>query len=260
MKNQPEATVRIAVLVLPALTFAVLVQRSARSQAPNPPRGAAQAAPGAAPPLADGEQVPLTISGGHATDRRDGGRPVVLIAAALGVPAEAFRAAFRGVTPARGAEPEPAQVQRNKQALMQALGPYGITNERLDTVSNFYRYNGSRGEMWRNTPATAYATIRNGVVTGITITNPGAGYSSPPLVTLAGGAGPQMHGTVAYGTDFNKNGSLSAIATGAPEGAPGDNNRGGGQGGPDGQGGPPRRGQGGPRRNGPPPPPPPPVR
>jgi hypothetical protein len=33
----------------------------------------------------------VRISGGHATDARDDGRPVVLIAAALGVPAEGRR-------------------------------------------------------------------------------------------------------------------------------------------------------------------------
>src|SRR4051794_9854824 len=34
--------------------------------------------------------VPVTFSGGHETDRRDGGRPVALVAAGLGVPADVF--------------------------------------------------------------------------------------------------------------------------------------------------------------------------
>ncbi|MEQ1843928.1 MAG: hypothetical protein ABL994_26285 [Verrucomicrobiales bacterium] len=35
---------------------------------------------------------------------------------------------------------------------MSALGKYGITNERLDTVSNFYRYPPGRGDLWKTTP------------------------------------------------------------------------------------------------------------
>src|SRR5205823_915861 len=110
-------------------------------------------------------RVAVRFTGGHETDPQDHGRPVALIAAALGVPAEVFRAAFRNVRPApAGQEPEPGQVRQNKEALLRALGPYGVTNERLDTVSNYYRYNRSRGEMWPTAPATADATVRNGVV------------------------------------------------------------------------------------------------
>src|SRR5580700_7405375 len=87
----------------------------------------------------DEEKVQLTISAGHQTDQRDHGRPVILIAAALGVPADVFREAFTHVTPApRGTEPDPAQVRRNKAALMGALAPYGVTNELLDRVSTYY--------------------------------------------------------------------------------------------------------------------------
>src|SRR6476620_1732883 len=94
-------------------------------------------------------RVPIVFSGGHETDPRDNGRPVVLIASALGVPPEVFRDAFSHVTPARaGQEPDPSQVNKNKAALLQALGPYGITNARLDEVSNYYRYNASAGEHW----------------------------------------------------------------------------------------------------------------
>src|SRR5205085_868897 len=127
-------------------------------------------------------RLPLTFSGGYETDRRDGGRPVVLIAAALKVPDEVFRETFTHVTPARGREPEEAQVRLNKQALMRGLGPYGVTDERLNEVSNYYRYNGSKGQMWRNAPAAGYATVRDGVVTGVVVTDGGAGYSSEPTV------------------------------------------------------------------------------
>ena len=50
---------------------------------------------------ADEMKVPLTFSGGLDTDPQDHGRPVVLVAAGLGVKPEVFREAFRGVTPAR---------------------------------------------------------------------------------------------------------------------------------------------------------------
>ncbi len=48
-------------------------------------------------------KIPVTFSGGHETDPKDHGRPVVLVAAALNVKPEVFRKAFSGVTPALGA-------------------------------------------------------------------------------------------------------------------------------------------------------------
>src|SRR4051812_1568346 len=79
-------------------------------------------------------KVPVTFSGGHETDRRDHGRPVVLVAAGLGVAPEVFRDAFSGVHPAGPGSGGPTreEAQKNKQALMSVLGKYGITNERLD--------------------------------------------------------------------------------------------------------------------------------
>jgi len=155
----------------------------------------------------------VIISGGFDTDPQDHGRPVVLIAAALGVPTEVFREAFSGVTPAgldRG--PTSEEAQRNKEALMKVLSPYGITNDRLDEVSNYYRYNGKRGESWKRTLATATPTVSNGVVTGFTITNPGSGYSSAPTVTIKGPNGTvTAKATVTYTTDFKTNGSLTSI-------------------------------------------------
>src|SRR4051794_35543434 len=85
-------------------------------------------------------KVPVTFSGGHETDPRDNGRPVVLIAAALEVKPEVFRKAFSGVTPARGRGPTDDEARRNKEALMKVLEPYKVTNEWLDDVSNYYRY------------------------------------------------------------------------------------------------------------------------
>src|ERR1051325_7086572 len=82
----------------------------------------------------DVTRVPVVFSGGHETDPRDHGRPVVLVAGALGVQPQVFRDAFSHVRPApRGTEPDPRQVRENKAALMSALGRYGVTNDRLDT-------------------------------------------------------------------------------------------------------------------------------
>lgn len=157
-------------------------------------------------------QVPITISQGHDTDPRDHGRPVILVAAALGVPADVFRATFRNVSPApSGHEPDPAQVNLNKQALLRGLGPYGVTNDRLDTVSDYYRYNGSRGELWRNRRAVAFATVKDGKIVRITITNPGAGYSSVPILTLPGMSTVKLKVALLFGTDLSKNGSLKSI-------------------------------------------------
>jgi hypothetical protein len=180
----------------------------AKAGAVTPAQGAKSEAP-----KAEGKKIPITFTGGHDIDPRDGGRPVVLIAAALNVPAEVFRETFTHVTPAAGGrEPEPAQVRRNKEALLRGLEPHGVTNERLDAVSNFYRYNGSRGQIWRNTPATASATVGNGVVTAVTITNPGAGYSSPPKLSIPGVDGVELKTTLSFGADLDTNGSIKEIA------------------------------------------------
>lgn len=158
-------------------------------------------------------RVSVVFAGGHETDRRDGGRPVVLIAAALGVPSEVFRDAFRAVRPApAGQHPEPGQVRENKAALLNALGRYGVTNERLDAVSNYYRYVRSRGELWPTRPASAYAVVKNGVVTRYVVTDGGSGYTSAPTVTA-----PSVSGTVSavaelsFGKIAERNGSIAAI-------------------------------------------------
>ncbi len=161
---------------------------------------------------ATADEIIVTISGGYETDPRDKGRPVILIAAALGVSEDTFREAFSHVTPAgAGQEPDPGQVNLNKKALLDALEPYGVTNQRLDEVSNYYRYNASAGETWPRTPATATAIVENGVVTGFVITNPGSGYSSVPTVTVSGAGDVSATATVSYTTDFAANGSLTAI-------------------------------------------------
>ncbi len=153
--------------------------------------------------------VSVSITGGLETDPVDNGRPVVLIAAALGVPTEVFREAFSGVTPSTDGEPTGAEAQANKAVLLAVLGPYGISNERLDTVSNEYRYQAAAGELWPHTDASAIATVVDGVVTGIEIVSAGSGYTSPPAITLS--TGQTATAELAYGTDFATNGSIAAI-------------------------------------------------
>jgi hypothetical protein len=98
---------------------------------------------------------------------------------------------------------------------MAALGPYGVTDDRLNEVSNYYRYRRESGELWRHAPAAGYATIDHGKVTGVTITDPGSGYSSPPVVTITGMDGVQLTAQLHFDTDFQKNGSIGKIVVGA---------------------------------------------
>jgi hypothetical protein len=177
------------------------------------PRNGPPRAPATLPVRSEANAPKGTVifQGGYETDPRDHGRPVVLVAAGLNVPTDVFRDAFSGVTPARGGEePQEGQVRLNKQALLKVLAPHGVSNDQLDTVSNYYRYNQGKGEMWKNRPATATAVITNGVVTGFKLTDAGVGYSSPPTVTVAGY---EVHATVtlSFGTDLATNGSVKAI-------------------------------------------------
>ena len=156
-------------------------------------------------------KIPITLSGGHETDPKDHGRPVVLVAAGLGVKPEVFRKAFSGVTPARGRGPTGEEARRNKQALMKVLGPFKVTNERLDEVSNYYRYRPQEGEMWPTTPAKAYAVVEEGKIKKVVVTDPGSGYSSPPKATVKGFEKVRLEAKVKFVTDLKKNGGIESI-------------------------------------------------
>ncbi len=158
------------------------------------------------------QQVPLVITGGHETDPRDHGRPVILVASALGVTADVFRQAFSGVHPAGpGRHPTDEEARANKQVLMAALGPYGVTDDRLNEVSNYYRYRRESGELWRHADAAGYATIDHGKVTAVTLTDPGAGYTSPPTVSILGLEQAPLAAEVHFDTDLGRNGSIGKI-------------------------------------------------
>ena len=161
---------------------------------------------------ADEAKFPVAFAGGHDTDPRDGGRPIVLIAAALEVTPEVFREAFRGVTPAKGPRSQPTtRPRKNKDALMKVLKPYGVTNDRLDEVSNFYRYRPQNGELWRVAAAKAHAVVEGGKITQIVVDEPGYGYSSPPTATVSGLKDISLKVAIRFAKDLKKNGAVEAI-------------------------------------------------
>jgi hypothetical protein len=162
--------------------------------------------------IAFADDFPVTIAGGHDTDPKDGGRPVVLIAAALGVKTEVFREAFSGVTPARGRGPTGDEARQNKDALMRVLAPHGVTNDRLDEVSNYYRYRPQNGELWRHRDAKARAVVEDGKVKRIEVNDAGAGYSTPPRVTIKGMENVELVVTLHFDKDLKKNGSIEVKA------------------------------------------------
>jgi hypothetical protein len=157
---------------------------------------------------AEDSKIAVTFSGGHQTEGKDKGRPVVLIAAALGVKPEVFREAFSGITPAEGGKPTREEARKNKETLMKVLKPYGVTNARLDEDSDHYRYRPGRDELWKHTRAKAYAVVEDGKVKKIVITEAGSGYSSTPTATVNG---MKLKVTVKYGKDLKTNGSVEAI-------------------------------------------------
>ena len=161
----------------------------------------------------DVTRVPVVFSGGHETEGVDHGRPVILIAAALGVAPEVFREAFTHVHPAGPGSggPTDAEARQNKAALMDALGKYGVTDERLNEVSNFYRYPPGRGGGWKNKAATANALVKDGAVIGYEITGGGSGYTTPPSVTVPNVPTAAAKVELAFGKDMDGNGAVAGI-------------------------------------------------
>ena len=159
----------------------------------------------------------VIIRGGLATDARDGGRPVRLIAAALGVADDVFRDAFSNVRPARLGSPSGWRVQTNKRVLMEALGPYGITNERLDMVSDYYRCRPQAGELWPHQPATATAVIEDGQVVRVTLQSGGHGYLTPPEIVIAGYEDVHVDVELEFGSELATNGRIASLQLVLPD-------------------------------------------
>ena len=161
-------------------------------------------------------EIAVEITGGHTTEPEDNGRPVELIASVLGLDSSVFREAFSHVSPApAGAEPDPAQVTLNKSALLASLAPYGVTNDELDRVSNYYRYNATAGESWPVTPASARAVVRDGVVVEVLIDDRGAGYTSAPDITIPGFPNTPLAVSLAFTRDTATNGHIESIRVAA---------------------------------------------
>lgn len=157
-------------------------------------------------------RVPVVISGGHEADPRDHGRPVVLVAGALGVAPEVFRDAFSRVHPvAPGSQPDQARARENKAVLLSVLGKYGISNEKLDAVSDYYRYQPGTGRLWPTMPAVITALVKNGIVTALEVNEGGYGYSSPPTISVPGAVVGKVTVNLFFGRELQKNGSVASV-------------------------------------------------
>ena len=160
----------------------------------------------ASPPV---KNLEVQIEGGHETLTVDRGRPVVLISAALQVSPEVFRKAFSRVRPApAGQEPDPNQVGANKRMLLDALGKLGVTNERLDAVSDHYRYQPGSGELWPHRSAIVHVKLEGCRIVSCSVIDPGNGYSSKPKLTVPGHPEIRLEAQLRFGTDFGRNGSV----------------------------------------------------
>jgi hypothetical protein len=161
----------------------------------------------------DVTRTPVVFSGGHETLGVDHGRPVILIAAALGVKPEIFREAFSHVHPAGPGSggPTDAEARANKAALMKALAKYGVTDERLNAVSNYYRYPPGRGHIWKNRSASVNALVKSGKIVGYEILDGGAGYTSPPTFSVPGIPDVGADVQISFGKDMPTNGSVASI-------------------------------------------------
>lgn len=172
-------------------------------------------------PLAPGERrLTVTFTEGHDTDHRDHGRPVALIAAALKVPDAVFRETFTHVHPAGPGSngPTDAEARQNKAALIKGLSPYGVTDDRINTVSNYYRYmKRNPTDLWQHRNATAYAVVSaDNKILRFDLVDPGAGYTTPPKVTIEGMTDTPITAKLEFGTDLSTNGSIQSLAVAMP--------------------------------------------
>ncbi|MFT5523654.1 MAG: hypothetical protein ACI9HK_001602, partial [Pirellulaceae bacterium] len=153
----------------------------------------------------------VVFGGGFETDPRDGGRPVALIAAALNVESEVFRQAFSNVNPAKNGPPSHSRVQDNKKVLLAALSKHGVTNDRLDEVSNYYRYRPQAGELWTHRPAKAKVVIKDGKVVGFEIVDAGSGYLTEPTIAVVGHPNVRAIAKIEFTKELKTNGRIVSI-------------------------------------------------
>ena len=96
------------------------------------------------------------------------------------------------------------------------MEPHGVTNERLDQVSDYYRYQPQKGELWKITAAKAYALVEDGKIKEIVVTDLGSGYSTPPQAKVRGMEQIPVHVRIQFDKDFKKNGSIKSIEVAIP--------------------------------------------
>ncbi|BFU46250.1 hypothetical protein KRMM14A1004_44870 [Krasilnikovia sp. MM14-A1004] len=156
-------------------------------------------------------QATATLSGGFELTSHDYGRPVPLYASMLGVEPDTFRQAFSGVHPDPGHDPSGSEQETNKAALLAVLAPHDVTNEKLDEVANYYRFNDTEGQTWPHRTAKVHAIVKDGRVTGFQLDDAGVGYTYPPTVSVSGH--PEVRATVrlAFTKDFATNGHIASV-------------------------------------------------
>ncbi len=155
--------------------------------------------------------VAVTFTGGFVIQSDDYGRPVPLYASMLGVTPAIFRQAFSGVHPSSTHTPTAAEEQANKAQLLSVLGPYGVTNDEMDNVADYYRFDSLNGQTWPHRVATAVATIKGGKVISIRLTDGGSGYPYPPTVSIPGFPTVQATANLVFTTTFATNGHVGSI-------------------------------------------------
>lgn len=110
-----------------------------------------------------------------------------------------------------GTQPDQARAQQNKSVLLASLGRYGVTNEKLDIVSDYYRYQPGTGRLWPTKPASIVAVVQNGQVISFEVTDGGSGYSSTPALSVPGTKCPPVTVKLLYGQDLRNNGSIGSV-------------------------------------------------
>lgn len=159
----------------------------------------------------DARVVTASLVGGFDIRAGDYGRPVPLYAGMLGVTPDNFRRAFSGVHPDTAHDPSTAEQQVNKVALMSVLSQYRVTNDQLDRVANYYRFDSTAGQTWPHRAARVEATIVDGKVTKIRILDAGVGYTYPPQLVIPGFTSVRAAATIVFTNSFDTNGHIGAI-------------------------------------------------
>jgi hypothetical protein len=102
-------------------------------------------------------------------------------------------------------------VRRKKAVPLGALARYGVTNDELDRVSNYYLYRPGRGERWPVEAADGYALIKDGAGLSVVVTWPGSGCNAPPTVSVPGHPEVSLEAGLHFDRDLKKNGSVVSV-------------------------------------------------